>query len=868
MSGRATELVALFQERSAPLLRLEKPMLGSQLLLLSLGASPFAPAALPPAAHFAQDAAQQQGIALYEYGDDPSLRDQLIRFGDMYEDLGEFVVGAADAKLAGRLQVKMLPLPPFAGADTLVAVRTHPHSVDSPGNPAETAGEQLWASADGRISLRALSRADLKSLGGVAFQCHGAFRKVNLNKPMHEAVFENRLLSFAANPDIANMVAQVVQQNLEDDVDSMVAFGTRRHGQPGEVQCENFLEARMNALGLNTTTFDYDSGADVVIGELPGTTNPDKIVIIGGHYDSINYSVSASGPAPGADDDASGTAAVLEIARILSQYEFDYTIRFCGWSGEESGLLGSGAYAASLASAGADVVGMVQLDMIAYRASGDTRSVDFVTNDTTPSLNAFAINAYQTYVPGLAVNQGFLSGGTSDHRSFFQNGFPATFPFEDVGQYSGFIHTSQDVVGVSANDFVLATQITQGALATVAELARPVGLQISHMALQDTKNELGPYYPGMIVEDPAGKGIGSVNLFWRTGTGAFTQQAMTPTGRGDEWAGAIPGQASPSTVEYYMVATDNSGGERYLPEGFGPGDQVYSFLVGNVQRVYFNDFEGGSDEGWTHVYGGGTSNDHDDWQRGAPNGRAGDPSNAWSGGNVWGNDLGGSGFNGEYQSNVNIRLVSPAIDCSGASNLRLRYRRWLTVEEGQYDNARLRVDGNLAWENPNSGNFADTNWTLHDIDISAWADNNPSVVLRWELRSDGGLEFGGWNIDDVEIYALAGSNNADYLTLSGPATVNAGDTVNYEVIGAPAGAPWYVLYATTNTGTVINGHPFEVGANYQIAGQGTTGPLGDASFSSSVPAGAAGLTVYVEAASFDAGSGTVLDSNLLPLTIQ
>jgi hypothetical protein len=821
-----------------------------------------------PAIHapfVAQEAAESQGLWIYSYGVDTRLRDQLIRNGEMFEDLGGWLVGHAHAPLAERLGVATHALGAMPARHTLVAVREHAHNAD---NQAAQSGSQLWMAPDGSVSLHALSPMEHKLAGRVAFQCHGAFRQINLLKPMIEARFEERTLGFAANADIAAMVAQVMQQNLEDDVDTMVAFGTRRHGQPGEVQCENYLVAEMNALGFTTSTFNYDSGADVVIGELTGTTQPDKIVIIGGHYDSINYSVSASGPAPGADDDASGVAAVLEIARILSQYEFDYTIRFCGWSGEESGLLGSGAYASNLANNGANVVGMVQLDMIAYRAPGDTRSVDFVTNDTTPTLNDFAMRAYATYVPGLTVKQGLLSGGTSDHRSFFQNGFPACFPFEDVGSYSPYIHTSNDTVGTSANDFVLATQITQGALATVAELARPVSLNLTHQALQDTRNDLGPTYPGVLVDDPASKGIDSVELFWRADGGAWNQQSMQATGRGSEYGGAIPGQPSPTTVEYYIVATDSNGVERSVPEAFTPGDKLYSFLVGNAERIYFNDFEGNSDEGWTHIYAGGTSNNHDDWQRGAPQGKAGDPSSAWSGTKIWGNDIGGSGYNGEYQSNVNIRLISPLIDCTGKTDVRLRYRRSLTVEEGQYDQARIRVAGNTVWENPISGNFADADWVLHDLDISAYADNNAAVELRWIMRSDGGLEFGGWNIDDVEVYALAASNGQNYLTLSGPATAAAGGPVSYTMHGAPAGAPWSILYSLSNSGTTIAGHPFEVGNTYKIVGQGSTGPIGDVGFTANIPSAAAGLTVYVEGASYDADSSSVLDSNLMTLTIQ
>jgi hypothetical protein len=86
--------------------------------------------------------------------------------------------------------------------------------------------------------------------------------------------------------------------------------------------------------------------------------------------------------------------------------------------------------------------------------------------------------------------------------------------------------------------------------------------------------------------------------------------------------------------------------------------------------------------------------------------------------------------------------------------------------------------------------------------------------------------------------------------------------------GAPAGAPWSILYSLSNSGTTIAGHPFEVGNTYKIVGQGSTGPIGDVGFTANIPSAAAGLTVYVEGASYDAGSSSVLDSNLMTLTIQ
>ena len=106
------------------------------------------------------------------------------------------------------------------------------------------------------------------------------------------------------------------------------------------------------------------------------------------------------------------------------------------------------------------------------------------------------------------------------------------------------------------------------------------------------------------------------------------------------------------------------------------------------------------------------------------------------------------------------------------------------------------------------------------------------------------------------------------MTLSGPATAAAGGPVTYTMNGAPAGAPYWLIYSLSNAGTTISGHPFEVGPNYTIVSQGLTGPLGDMEFTANIPSSAAGLTVYVEGASFDAGSSSVLDSNLMTLSIQ
>jgi C1A family cysteine protease len=175
----------------------------------------------------------------------------------------------------------------------------------------------------------------------------------------------------------------------------------------------------------------------------------------------------------------------------------------------------------------------------------------------------------------------------------------------------------------------------------------------------------------------------------------------------------------------------------------------FTVMVGDVVTLFFDDMESGTN-GWTHAQVA----TQDDWMRGAPGSNASDPASAYSGSNIWGNDLAPSGWNGDYASDVHNYLRSPAVDCTGYTGTYLRYMRWLTVEEGIYDQATIYVNGTQVWQNQSSGNHLDTQWVEHIIDISAVADGNSSVVVEYHMESDGGLEFGGWNIDDFGVYGF------------------------------------------------------------------------------------------------------------------
>ena len=162
-----------------------------------------------------------------------------------------------------------------------------------------------------------------------------------------------------------------------------------------------YLTDQFTAMGLDVSLqSDYMN----VVAELPGTETPDTIFIVGGHYDHPERDFEA----PGGDDNASGTAGVLEAARVLSQYEFKSTIRFIGFGGEEGWMKGSWEYVRSVVLANDEnVVGMLNMDMILRPGwdsdPGAEKDLDLSTG-TSAECQAWAqkyMAAGATYAPSL-----------------------------------------------------------------------------------------------------------------------------------------------------------------------------------------------------------------------------------------------------------------------------------------------------------------------------------------------------------------------------------------------------------------------------------------------------------------------------------
>jgi Zn-dependent M28 family amino/carboxypeptidase len=175
--------------------------------------------------------------------------------------------------------------------------------------------------------------------------------------------------------------------------------------------------------------------------------------------------------APGADDNASGTAAVMEAARILANQSFDFTVKFICFSAEEWGLYGSQDYAVEARQRGEDIVAVINLDMIAYTDS-IPEDLDIIGNQSSEWLADRFFStavAYTTLDIYKIINPSF---NRSDHSSFWDSGYSAILGIEDAFISNPYYHRTSDTIDTLNLDFI--TEVAKASLATAADLAQPV----------------------------------------------------------------------------------------------------------------------------------------------------------------------------------------------------------------------------------------------------------------------------------------------------------------------------------------------------------------------------------------------------------
>jgi len=273
---------------------------------------------------------------------------------------------------------------------------------------------------------------------------------------------------------ILEMISVITPQSSRLILSDLSAIWSRNSYTQGCRQAEQYVFDYMIQQGYGTSFFNFQFGGvnmRNVIGEKLGEVYPESIIIVCAHLDCVSETPDA--PAPGAEDNGTGCAVVLETAKAFSQFPCAMTVRFITFSGEEQGLIGSDYYSAYIQSQGEIVAAVLNVDMVGY--SGPYAQDMYIFSDhnsySLGALGAMIISDY-TNLDTNTVYSFFPQYG-SDHYSFAIRGYPAIFfidAWQDYDWYP-FYHTSADTVG----NLNLAQQasIGQAVAAMTATLARP-----------------------------------------------------------------------------------------------------------------------------------------------------------------------------------------------------------------------------------------------------------------------------------------------------------------------------------------------------------------------------------------------------------
>jgi hypothetical protein len=269
-----------------------------------------------------------------------------------------------------------------------------------------------------------------------------------------------------------------------------------------------YLEQRLKQLNLVPQRHEFSDPIGVpginVLAEQRGDLFPLQKYIVCAHFDDTNYNDDAI--APGADDNASGCAAVLEAARLLSHFKTAYTVLYAFWNHEEIGSIGSDRYARQARARGDSIVGVLNLDMLGYDADNDslmnvhTSSIARSTQwaDTVASVN-------RVYGVGLKMRIQNPGSSSSDHAGFWRQGYTAVLIIEGFsgGDFNPYYHKSSDLVEhFNLSYFRRQAKLAIGSLALLAGILGPSGVArepevASHLRLE--QNYPNPFNPSTTI---------------------------------------------------------------------------------------------------------------------------------------------------------------------------------------------------------------------------------------------------------------------------------------------------------------------------------------------------------------------------------
>jgi len=575
---------------------------------------------------------------------------------------------------------------------------------------------------------------------------------------------------FSQSPVVQQIINSVNQDSLIHFVKELsgvvptIINGTsqtilsRHKNQPGNALAETYIKQKLQSYGLTTTIQSFSSTGKNVYGVQPGTEFPNKKYIICAHFDDMPTGTTA----PGADDNASGTSAVIEAARIFSQYTFPFTIIYALWDEEEQGLIGSDYYATQAANAGDSILGVINMDMIAWDSNND--GVCNIHNRAVGSsvqLYNKMVEINTQYGINLSIVSYNPGSNYSDHASFWDVGYSAILLIEDNNDFHAYYHTINDLLQYFNQPYFVKN--SKLALATLATFALNLNLDIAHTPIASmTTSQLITTTAFVSSGLQIGAGSLAPRLYYRTkqygGTfSSFISVTGTPTESGN-YTFNIPALPLGTICQYYIAAQDaNSsivktlpaGGSGFNPPGSTPPAAFYQFFVAPLTVAMYD--EANNITNWTSTSGWNITTTK---YVSAPSSFTDSPG-------------------GNYAANVTSSLrYNNQIQLTNVLGAVLEFdTQWDIETDYDYGQIQLSTNNGTTWiplagqyTNPGTGSFQPngeplydgtrTAWVHEAIDITAYASQQ--ITLRFYFRSDVSMQQDGWYVDNVKVSVYQG----------------------------------------------------------------------------------------------------------------
>ncbi len=301
---------------------------------------------------------------------------------------------------------------------------------------------------------------------------------------------EKRGRALGALPEVRSgperrVVSQVSDSTITDFITRLVAFRTRYAYSESTYAATQYIHDQFVEFGYTNVYLDslFFPGPVQrnVVAEKPGTLDPERVIVVGGHHDSISNDPGCHPDtlAPGADDDGSGTAVTMELARVLADVDTDISIIFVAFAAEEFGLWGSYHFAEEAYNQGMDIVVMLNLDMVSNELDDDWNIRLNVENPSNPFAQIIAVMA-STYTD--ITTQYWMPVNTqSDHYPFYLLGYDCVFVIES--DYSQNRHRCTDTI--ENINIPYCTDVAEMMAATIVYIANtpqtPMGFNVANV---------------------------------------------------------------------------------------------------------------------------------------------------------------------------------------------------------------------------------------------------------------------------------------------------------------------------------------------------------------------------------------------------